>query len=580
MKLGDLFIKLGLKSEEFSKGINKAKTETNGFGNAIKKIGGYLAAAFSVHAITAFTKELVTLGGEAEGVRAAFERIGNQRILEDLKNATRGTVSEINLMKRAVQASNLGLPIEQLSRLFEFATKRAQETGQSVDYLVDSIVLGIGRKSVMILDNLGISSVQLGDKLKEITTGVATTADYARAVGEIAAKSMKESGDIIETNAIRVERLVSAWADFKLTLAEDKDFNEVFGKLFDVLTRQIEMLPSGLKTSGNALKRFFGDVRRDAKNAAIDDINKSLLDFNKTLTNPPDDKGNEPIKKYGRTISEIEQEISDLKESLKGYGEFQTKEIQATLRQIDANEKLLKSLLELRKARAENRAVGAIEPGKQFEGPLVGREKYAGLMQVLPALDTSQLDDMTAWIARNKELTEKYTAEYLENFRRFKEDFQYLVMDFGIDVVGQFGSALGELMATGQISGDFGRNIIASIGQFISTLGKMLIGLGVASQAFQSLLKSAFTNPASAIATIAAGAALVALGGAISSYVKSRGAASGQSGGGSGQPTGGFGVFETNKRGSFEILPISTSIRGNELNLLIGRENRRTSSIS
>jgi hypothetical protein len=248
------------------------------------------------------------------------------------------------------------------------------------------------------------------------------------------------------------------------------------------------------------------------------------------------------------------------------------------LRQIDANEKLLKSLLELQKARAENRAVGAIQPGKQFDEPLVGREKYAGLMRDLPPVDTSQLDDMTAWFIRNNELTKKYTDEYLENFVRFKEDFAMLVVDFGIDVVEQFGSMLGELMATGQVSGDFGKNILASIGSFIGTLGKMLIGLGMASEAFQKTLASGFLT--GGVSLIAAGAALVALGGAISSFARSRGSAGGQSGGRSEQPSGGFGVFETNQRGSFQLPQMSTSIRGNELVLLINRESNRTLAIT
>ena len=67
---------------------------------------------------------------------------------------------------------------------------------------------------------------------------------------------------------------------------------------------------------------------------------------------------------------------------------------------------------------------------------------------------------------------------------------------------------------------DFGQNVLSIIGNFISQLGKMLIGLGVASEAFQALLKSAFTNPISAGLAIAAGAALVLLGGAISGFAK------------------------------------------------------------
>ena len=131
----------------------------------MKKIGGMIAGAFAVQKIIQFGKELIQIGGVAEGVRDAFMRIGDESTLKGLRDATKGTVSDLELMKRAVSASNLGLPIQNLASLFEFATKRAQDTGESVDYLVNSIVTGIGRKSPLILDNLGISAVQLKEKL-------------------------------------------------------------------------------------------------------------------------------------------------------------------------------------------------------------------------------------------------------------------------------------------------------------------------------------------------------------------------------------------------------------------------------
>ena len=56
---------------------------------------------------------------------------------------------------------------ENLGSYLAFATKRAEETGQSVDYLVDSIIMGIGRKSPMILDNLGISIVDIRNEMEK-----------------------------------------------------------------------------------------------------------------------------------------------------------------------------------------------------------------------------------------------------------------------------------------------------------------------------------------------------------------------------------------------------------------------------
>ena len=107
----------------------------------------------------------------------------------------------------------------------------------------------------------------------------------------------------------------------------------------------------------------------------------------------------------------------------------------------------------------------------------------------------------------------------------------YAVADFGVNVVEEFGQSIGEMIASGNFDfKDFGKSILAGIGGFISQLGKMLIGLGIASEAFQALLKSAFTNPVSAGLAIAAGAALVLLGGAIQGAAKAGPSGSSSSG--------------------------------------------------
>lgn len=62
MKLADLFIKLGLKSDDFNKGIEGVKAKTSGLGAAFSKIGPMIAGAFSVAAIVGFTKQLFEAG--------------------------------------------------------------------------------------------------------------------------------------------------------------------------------------------------------------------------------------------------------------------------------------------------------------------------------------------------------------------------------------------------------------------------------------------------------------------------------------------------------------------------------------
>lgn len=141
----------------------------------------------------------IELARAGEGVRLAFERLNQPGLLDNLKEATHGTVSELELMKAAVKFDDFNLPVEQLGTLLAFAQKKAKDTGQSVDYMVDSIVTGLGRKSLMILDNLGLSAAQIKDRMKE-------SGDMTVAVADIIKEQMAEAGEYVETAADRAAR--------------------------------------------------------------------------------------------------------------------------------------------------------------------------------------------------------------------------------------------------------------------------------------------------------------------------------------------------------------------------------------
>ena len=156
--------------------------------------------------VTGFAGELgnavaqgIELARQGEGIRIAFERLGRGDILDGLREATHGTVTDLELMKAAVKFNDFNLPVEELGTMLAFAQQKAKDTGQSVDYMVDSIVTGLGRKSLMILDNLGLSAADIKEKMKE-------TGDMTKAVGEIIREQMSNAGDYVETAADRATR--------------------------------------------------------------------------------------------------------------------------------------------------------------------------------------------------------------------------------------------------------------------------------------------------------------------------------------------------------------------------------------
>lgn len=193
---------------------NKIKQTTSGtdkFLGSIRNIGAAIGISFGVAAIFAFGKEVVTLSAGAEGVQRAFLKLNSPALLENLRKATRGTVSDLNLMKAAINANNFQIPIEKLGSLLKFAQERARDTGQSVDYLVESIVTGIARKSPLILDNLGLN-------IQRIQKEFARTGDFAKAAFTVVDEELAKSGARAMTTADQLAVFSAIYENFKVSI--------------------------------------------------------------------------------------------------------------------------------------------------------------------------------------------------------------------------------------------------------------------------------------------------------------------------------------------------------------------------
>ena len=166
-------------------------------GNLMTKAAGWAASLASE--MGEIVQQGIEISRQSEGIRMAFERLGRGDMLDGLREATHGTVNDLELMKAAVRFNDFNLPIEELGTMLAFAQQKAKDTGQSVDYLVESIVNGLGRQSTMILDNLGLSQA-------EVKKRTAETGDMTKAVGQIIREQMAKAGDYVETAADRATK--------------------------------------------------------------------------------------------------------------------------------------------------------------------------------------------------------------------------------------------------------------------------------------------------------------------------------------------------------------------------------------
>jgi ribosomal protein L29 len=250
-----IIVEYQLKLDEFRKELDEVRrklsdtekqVETSGskMSNTFKNVGKAIAAAFTIREVVRFGQEAIKLAATMEGVENAFNRLGQPGLLDELRKATKGTVSDLELMQNAVKANNFQIPLDKLGKMFQFAAMRARETGESVDYLVESITLGIARKSIPILDNLGISSIQIQEEFKK-------TGDFAQAVGNIIDESMGSAGETVETTAEKMERMSASFKNFQV------DIGERLLPLMDILIGALEDVGDGAVFVQDRMFEFF-----------------------------------------------------------------------------------------------------------------------------------------------------------------------------------------------------------------------------------------------------------------------------------------------------------------------------------
>lgn len=500
-RLTRLLVELGLKDDKLKKGLSNSESQLKGFGNQIKKIGLAIAGAFSIRAIARFGKEIHMMAGEAEGVEQAFKRLDQPNLLKDLQKATRGTVSNLNLMKYAVRAENFKVPLTQLATFFEFATKRAAQTGESVDYLVESIITGIGRKSVLVMDNLGISAAELQKE-------VAKVGDFGEAAGNIIQRELGKAGDVILTSAQRTEQLRSAWSNLMVELGKgtkpiDKG-KEGFTALINLLTENREAankLNKATKEEGNTINWFTKLIIRWG--TAIEGWGKKKKEQLAAIENSTEniEEEEEEIKKEIITITKLKEKLDGLKKEKAELNIQDEKGIQNKQIEIQQLERQIKRLEELGSSQKAIEFLNKVQ--KELEGMYekLGEPKIYDPLDEMMQMVEDDNEKMTREIEAGMNRIQEKQDEVNEGYRLMAES----AMIAGEAFVSSFQEAQGGVenlkdSVLSSISKEIQAYIAKAIaGAMASTLATIpppmnLILAGAAGAAAGSLIKSAIPS--------------------------------------------------------------------------------------
>lgn len=214
------------------------------FNNVFGMVRGLIAAGL-VRELINIQLAAAKLSGTVEGVEKAFNRIPNATILlHDLREATHGTVTDLELMQKALQAQNFRIPLQNLGTLLEFAAVKAQQTGQEVNHLVDYIVSGIGYRSIKRLDDLGFTANRVKEALGGVSLQAASMPQVMAAVTKLMNEDLAKTGGYAETAATKVKLIETAIHDLQVEASKRATSNGLltfFESIIKTTTRLLKI---------------------------------------------------------------------------------------------------------------------------------------------------------------------------------------------------------------------------------------------------------------------------------------------------------------------------------------------------
>ena len=282
---------------DLSKMDKAAGTAAGGLSGLAKVAGAAGLVAFGVQAAQAAV-ELANLGNQSIAMRASFEQMAGgadnaRTILEALTQASRGTVTQYDLMLASNRAMLLGVAdsAEEFSQLMQIAAARGRAMGLSTTQAFNDIVTGLGRMSPLILDNLGIVVDQ--QKAQEAyavtlnkTAAQLTDAEKKQAlVNEVIASSADLLRDANSNAKVYAGegavQLTTAWQEFRTALGES------LAPLFDARAKEVaagvQLIIDSINNRGvTAAKSALDDLlleaqkRADLNNLPLQDPNANL----------------------------------------------------------------------------------------------------------------------------------------------------------------------------------------------------------------------------------------------------------------------------------------------------------------
>jgi hypothetical protein len=542
--LNSLIVRIKGDNTDLKKSINDSNKTVGKFGSAMSKLGGLIAGAFAVSAIVNFTKEAIALAGQVQGVAAAFNKLDTPNLLADLRKATRGTVTDLVLMQKAVQAKNFKIPLEQLASYFDFATKRAIQTGESVDYLVDSLITGVGRKSVLVMDNLGISAVELQQEIEKV-------GDFGVAAGNIIRRELSSMGDVADTTAIKVSQISTSWKNLQTEFGKGIVEGSAFDKILKGIKEAIDGWAYGVKLLSGRTGEVF-EMSEDelllAKQRLT--LQKDQLLLGKQAIDQEWEKANVFIKYSNTPIRKDRKDnIENLKEVNKQLDQIESALSNIIKKAPEATEATSGAAGTVAKSVAAPFVNEAADVKDPLKGDLGMQSFLGGLVNMNPAAIGTTFDAFTNEAVMQVGMMQDIIGSAISG---------------ATDVLSAGFARLFEGIGSGSLEGVFD-DVLTGMAEFLVSMGKMMVAYGAMLIALDAAKKGGVIG---APVLIGAGLAAIAIGSLIKGAISKGPNLTG--GGGSGG--GGYGAKGGGFQTSTQTIQLEGVLKGSDILI----SNRRT----
>lgn len=479
-KIGDLFVRLGLKSDDYKKGLNDAKKQTSSFGTSLKnmKAGALAVWAAIGTAVIGFGKQVLSATnriGDAWDTMTAGLKAGWDTFVQSLSNFDFNNF--VGKFKEAKAAA------EELQSVLD-----AQFEGKN----------SIALQRAMMSEELAALRIAMRDQNKSNEERLAAAKQYMDKIKPIYEQEIRLAKELMDAQAGKW----LAGTDIKDSEAARNDLMKFlvdYGKDKGLASK----IASYLKMDeGASRKALWKDINAYGKQNGYTNYITDLAEIYEKWRG---DKDTQPlveaiVNAYNARagLNEDTRMVQTIENSISAAMRKEQDDLKA------AEEALAQEVLNVR-----------AETLKTFESDMAKLDKAIEAMNnaeieiTIPEIDLSALDIADATI-----------QEFIGNFQAEMEEIASLNQMLSDSIASSISGGVQAFteMLFDLDNADPSQILAAMMQPFAQTaiqLGEMLIAQGVAVEAFKNSLKSLQGG-----AAIAAGAALVAIGAAMSAGIK------------------------------------------------------------